>query len=78
MKVKVLKGNIITHNGVSYNHSEIFEIEKIAIQRLLDMKVVELFESSEVATETTEKKTVETPVEVKKTKKGRIKNEENT
>lgn len=51
MKVKVLKGNTITHNGVSYSTDETFEIDEVAAKRLINLKVIEVFESSEIREE---------------------------
>lgn len=59
MKVKVLKGSTITHNGVSYSIDEIFELDEIAANRLIDLKVVEVFETSEIKEEIIEKEEIE-------------------
>ncbi|MDD7411289.1 DUF7210 family protein [Fusobacterium gastrosuis] len=71
MKVKVLKGSTITHNGVSYSTDEIFELDEIAANRLIDLKVVEVFETSEIKEEIIEKEEIEEEEKPKTTKKGK-------
>lgn len=48
MKVKILKGNTISHNGESYYPEEVIDIGEEEATRLIDLNVVELFESSEI------------------------------
>lgn len=64
IKVKVLKNCTITHNGVSYSTDETFELDEVAANRLIDLKVVEVFETSEIKEEIGEEKP-------KTTKKGK-------
>lgn len=64
IKVKVLKNCTITHNGVSYSTDETFELDEVAANRLIDLKVIEVFETSEIKEEIGEEKP-------KTTKKGK-------
>lgn len=66
IKVKVLKNCTITHNGVSYSTDETFELDEVAANRLIDLKVIEVFETSEIKEEIGEE---EKPKTTKKGKK---------
>lgn len=69
IKVKVLKSCTITHNGVSYSTDETFELDKVAANRLIDLKVVEVFETFEIKEEIIEEEIGEE--KPKTTKKGK-------
>lgn len=70
IKVKVLKNCTITHNGVSYSTDETFELDEVAANRLIDLKVVEVFGTSEIKEEIIEKEKIEEE-KPKTTKKGK-------
>lgn len=70
IKVKVLKSCTITHNGVSYSTDETFELDKVAANRLIALKVVKVFETSEIKEEIIEEEIGEEE-KPKTTKKGK-------